>query len=248
MCTLAVLPRGYLFKTRDLWHNSVQNEVVVQKAATFRYIGVQGQVHPNETGLNSGINSAGLSAAITFVDRVTLEEALASKTPRGVVVEDILGHCSTIVEAVERFVSYWERPLVGGNIVIASPEGGVTIEQLHPLSALEWHSDRPVVRTNHFLNLNADLFVAKELQDTFDWYKQNSLDRFQRMNELLGRGAHDLSSIRTLLGDHEGTSPVCSHTGQIRTRSASIYDFENLTLHYHSGTPCSNQWKIFSLS
>ena len=247
MCTLGVIPHHYLFKTRDLWKNSGQNEVVVEKDNCFRYIGVQGHAHPNEKGLNSGINNAGLAVAITFVDRVTLEDALASKTPRGVLVEDILGHCGTIVEAVQRFIGYWNCPLVGGNIVFANPEGGVTIEQLHPLSALEWHTEHPVVRTNHFLNLNADIHVSSELQDTLDWYQQNSLGRYRRMEHLSGKDVSDVSSIRTMLSNHEGDHPICSHNDKLLTRSAVIYDLEKLELHYHSGPPCNNKWKTFSL-
>lgn len=248
MCTLGVIPHHFLFKTRDLWQNSGHKEVVVERDDCFRYIGVQGHAHPNEIGLNSGINNAGLAVAITFVDRVTLEDALTSKTPRGVLVEDILGHCGTMVEAVQRFISYWNSPLVGGNIVIATPEGGVTIEQLHPLSALEWHCEHPVVRTNHFVNLNADIHVLNELQDTFDWYQRNSRDRYRRTEELLGEGVFDVSSIRMLLSDHEGDHPICSHSGNLVTRSAAIYDLERLELHYHSGSPCNNKWKTFTLS
>ncbi len=240
MCTLGVLPHHYLFKTRDLWQDSSQSEMVVERKARFRYIGIEGRAYSNESGLNSGINEAGIAVAITFVDHITLKSALGGKTPRGVLVEDILATCETIEEAVNTFIGYKDRPLVGGNIVITSPEGGVTIEQLYPRFALEWHREHPVVRTNHFLNLKGELDESNT--------SQNSLTRWQRLVELLHDGERGADSIKTFLGDHSGKEPICNHKGSLVTRSAVIYDLNSRTLQYHSGFPCANKWTTFNIS
>lgn len=237
MCTLGVIPGRFIFKTRDLWTDSCKTENCVKRRALFDYMGIESRAYPGEKGLNSGINSAGISVAITFVDQISLESALKTKTPRGVLVEDILGHCSNVHEALSLYLKYYDTPLVGGNIVISGRTGGVTIEQIYSRSALEWHTTEPVVCTNHFLNLT--------MVNNFDHGGSNA--RWKQMKRLLEKGSNDISSIKRAVSDHHGDFPVCSHDGNLKTNSAVIYDLHNLSMHYHYGPPCKNNWETESL-
>jgi hypothetical protein len=235
MCTLGAINGRYLFKTRDLWSKSDTAEEIVAGYGRYRYVGVQGHASPLERGLNSGINEKGLAVAITYVDTVPLAEALQHKTPRGVLVEEILRSCDDLGAALRCITDFMPTPLVGGNIVIASPDGCIVLEQLYPRYAFEYVSGRVAVRTNHFLNLWTDDSILGD--------QENSLGRFKRTSLLLGAGeTTTVESIKTLLADHQTPHPICSHSGELSTVSAFVYDLGAAELHHAAGPPCSSSW------
>jgi Acyl-coenzyme A:6-aminopenicillanic acid acyl-transferase len=236
MCTLGAISGSYLFKTRDLWSDSDPTEEIVSGHGRYRYIGVQGHASPLERGLNSGINEKGVAVAVTFVDAVPLAEALAAKTPRGVLVEEILRSCSDLSAALRIVTEFLTAPLVGGNIVIATPEGGFVVEQLYPCFAIEFITEPVTVRTNHFLNLRTNVVLQGD--------RNNFVSRFNRMHTLLdGVAAVGLETVQAALADHQSPHPVCSHAGELRTVSAAIYDLRSAAMHYAAGPPCSALWK-----
>lgn len=243
MCTLGTLSGRYLFKTRDLWLNSDRTEEIVHGQGRYRYVGVQGQAAPGERGLNSGINTAGVAVAITHVDYIPLAEALETRTPRGVLVEEILSTCGDLSAALRVMTDYLDRPLVGGTITVLTPSGGVVLEQIHPRFAFELLQEPITVRTNHFLNLQ----VPGKLIGNRD----SSCKRYGRMMNLLWQNepdiGTDLETIRNILADHKGEYPICSHGGELVTVSAVIYDLRLRTLHYHKGNPCSFDWNSHAL-
>jgi hypothetical protein len=244
MCTLGAITGRYLFKNRDLWAGCNPAEEVVQGRGRYRYLGVRGQASPLERGLNSGINEAGVAVAITYVDRVPLAEALASRTPRGVLVEEILRSCGDLAAALRVAIDYLTLPLAGGNIVIQTPAGGVVLEELHPLFAIELIEAPVTVRTNHFLNLRVPGKLLGNLE--------SSKARLDQMTRQLALGAGpepepDTSWIKKALSDHDGVYPVCSHGGELRTVSSAIYDLRERVLHYAGGNPCHTVWQAHAL-
>lgn len=239
MCTLGAVNGRFLFKNRDLWSDSDPTEEIVSGHGRYRYVGIRGHSSPLERGLNSGVNERGVAVAITFVDTVPLGEALSHKTPRGVLVEEVLRSCSDLSSALRVVTDFLTEPLVGGNIVIATPEGGFVVEQLHPRFAVEFITGPITVRTNHFLNLR----VEEQMPGNQD----NTVARFSRMQSLLSDGTfNNLEKIQGVLADHHSSNQICSHSGELRTVSAVIYDLNAATLHYAAGPPCSTPWKQYA--
>jgi len=242
MCTLGAISGRYLFKNRDLWSGCNPFEEIVRGRGRYRYLGVRGEASPLERGLNSGINEAGVAVAITYVDRVPLTEALSTRTPRGVLVEEILRNCGDLPSALHLVTDYLATPLAGGNIVILTPEGGAVLEQLYPIFAIELIEAPVTVRTNHFCNL----WVSGALLGNL----QSSAVRFKQMTGLLSQGAWcetetstGTALIKKALANHEGRYPICSHGGELRTVSSALYDLKARTLYYSDGNPCETLWE-----
>jgi hypothetical protein len=239
MCTLGAISGKYLFKTRDLWSESDTAEEIINGHGRYRYVGVRGHASPLEKGLNSGVNEKGVAVAITFVDTVPLAEALLHKIPRGVLVEKILSNCDDIASALQVITDFMPKQLVGGNIVVATPEGSLVLEQLYPRFAIEYVTKGISVRTNHFLNLVPDGEIIGN--------QDNSHERLLRMKSLLEKGRPtSLESIQASLTDHKNQHQICSHSGELRTVSAVVYDLNSAELHYAAGPPCSTNWKIYA--
>lgn len=240
MCTLGSITGRWLFKTRDLWRESGRTEEIIAGHGRLRYLGVRGQSSPLERGLNSGVNEAGVAVAITFTDMVSLDEALQSRTPRGVLVEEILATCSDLHSSLGRFSEYLNTPLVGGNIVIVTPLGSAVIEQRYPFSSIELVEGPVAVRTNHFLNLNIPGILVGNTE--------NSIQRLARMNRLLDNGSGiDVNRIKSALADHHGSHSICSHDGELQTVSAVIYNLDARSMHYAAGQPCMTPWQEYQL-
>jgi hypothetical protein len=242
MCTLGAISGKYLFKTRDLWSGAERGEEVATGRGRYRYVGVRGMTTPLERGLNSGINEAGVAVAITFVDHVSMEEAIATRTPRGVLVEEILRTCGDLPDVMRLIADFISVPLVGGNIVILTPNGDAVLEQLYPRFAIELVDTPVIVRTNHFKNLkvNGDLYGDRD----------NCNTRYARMTSLLVNG-HATGTIcrdyiKAALSDHSGPHPICSHAGSLQTVSSAIYDLQARSLEYTYGSPCAGNWQQFS--
>ena len=239
MCTLGAINGRYLFKTRDLWSNSDPSEEIVKVHGRYRYVGVRGHASPLEKGLNSGVNERGLAVAITFVDTVPLAEALLHKISRGVLVEEILSSCADLASAVQVITDFMPKRLVGGNIVVATPEGSLVLEQLYPRFAIEYITKEVTVRTNHFLNLLTEGEVLGN--------RDNSIGRFMRMKKLLDNGVPaSLDSIQASLSDHTPTHSICSHSGELRTVSAAVFDLNSAEMHYAVGPPCNTSWELYA--
>lgn len=237
MCTLGAISGQFLFKNRDMGTDAGTSEDLVRGKGQLNYVGVAGHASPLERGLNSGINEAGVAAAITFTDHKNMLELLKSRTPRGVLVEEILGHASDLQSALHIALDFLHfKPLIGGNIVILTPDEGAVIEQIYPRFAIEYITQPYIARTNHFLNLRTNGHLAVN--------QASSQDRLRRIGSLLeekhGNGEYRISvdDIKGILSDHEGIYPICSHQGDLVTVSSSIYDIQERALYYAYGNPC----------
>jgi hypothetical protein len=234
MCTLGAIYRKFLFKNRDMEPGAGITEDLIHGYGRYRYIGVAGHASPLERGLNSGINEAGVAVAMTFADYLPLPVAIKRKTPRGVLVEDILRNARDLNAALLIAGDFLTTtPLVRGNLVIMTPDGGAVIEQLYPKYAVERVTQDITVRTNHFINLKTDKKLAVN--------QENSQTRFSRFSRLLGSPdsrkplAEELSvaRIKELLSNHEESHPICRHGGDAQTVSTAIYDITNRTIRNH---------------
>ncbi|WP_094606465.1 hypothetical protein SPSIL_046420 [Sporomusa silvacetica DSM 10669] len=248
MCTLGALYGKFLFKNRDMEPGAGITEDLIHGHGRYRYIGVAGHASPLERGLNSGINEAGVAVAMTFVDYLPLPEAIKRKTPRGVLVEDILRNASHLDAALQIAGDFLTTtPLVGGNLVIMTPDGGAVIEQLYPKYAVERITQNITVRTNHFLNLKTDAKLAVN--------EENSQTRFARFTQLLGSSdsqeplsdEFSLERIKSILADHEEPHPICRHGGDAQTVSTAIYDITNRTIQYAYGNPCKQTFAQYTV-
>ncbi|HWR29413.1 MAG TPA: carcinine hydrolase/isopenicillin-N N-acyltransferase family protein [Negativicutes bacterium] len=242
MCTLGAISSKFLFKNRDMGPDSGIQEDLVQERGRYKYVGVAGHASPLERGLNSGINEAGVSVAVTFVDHVPLPESISVKTPRGVLVEEILRTAGDLTAALRIISDYFLTPLVGGNIVILTPQGGAVIEQIYPRFAVEIIETPITIRTNHFLNL------ALPRETSID--QQNTHARFQRFSQLLAPAVDSnfgLTQIHQALSDHAGKHPICRHGSQGRTVSTAIYDLRKKVLHYTYGNPCEGKFQSLAV-
>lgn len=247
MCTSGALTGKLLFKNRDMGPLAGLNEDIVNGYGIYRYVGVAGHATPNERGLNSGINEAGIAALMTYVGSGELEKNIDENTPRGVLIESILRSAGTLEQAVDIATAFLSRhKFVGGNITINSPQGVAIIEEEYPRFSVEIVKNGWVVRTNHFENL------------TFDESKyvhiKNTRIRNARFHQLLGNldpntvGPED---IKTALSDHEnGADAICRHKDVcegVQTVSTAIYDIENRKLFYAYGNPCSEELKEYNV-
>ncbi|WP_288183188.1 carcinine hydrolase/isopenicillin-N N-acyltransferase family protein [uncultured Sporomusa sp.] len=248
MCTLGAIYGKFLFKNRDMEPGAGITEDLIHGHGRYRYIGVAGHASPLERGLNSGINQAGVAVAMTFADYMPLPEALKRKTPRGVLVENILqnaGHLEAALQIAGNFLI--NTPLVGGNLVIMTPDGGAVIEQLYPKYAVERIIQNITVRTNHFLNLKTDEKLAVN--------KANSQTRFARFTRLSvspdlrepSSEEFSVARIKAILADHEEPHPICRHGGDAQTVSAAIYDIDKRTIHYAYGNPCKQTFTQYTV-
>lgn len=245
MCTLGAVQGRFLFKNRDMGLDNGLEETIFRGAGRYRYIGVAGHATPKERGLNSGINEAGVAAAITYVGAETLAQALETKVPRGTLIEDVLRSAKDIREALQIATEHLNRDAyVGGNLVIATREAVASIEELPPRYAVEVVHAPWFVRTNHFVNLN--------LPPEFLPREANSRVRYQRFSELLAEsekkefGPED---IRRALGDHKnGKDSICRHgVDQAVTVSSVAYDLRGNTMYYLYGLPCSREFTRYGV-
>ncbi|WP_325534005.1 carcinine hydrolase/isopenicillin-N N-acyltransferase family protein [Sporomusa sp.] len=242
MCTLGAIYGKYLFKNRDMEPGAGLAEDLLRGHGRYRYIGVAGHASPLERGLNSGINQAGVAVAMTFADYTPLTEVIKIRTPRGVLIEDILRSAGNLADALRIAGDcLLTTPLVGGNIVIMTPEGGAVIEQLYPNYAVQLITQPVTVRTNHFLNLAVPGKLAVN--------EENSKIRLARCTRLLVSAAvpeqpltegFSVERISQVLANHEEPHPICRHGGDAQTVSTAIYDIENRAMHYVYGNPCDH--------
>lgn len=248
MCTLGAIDGQFLFKNRDMDLGAGVSEDIVQGHGRLRFIGVAGHASPLERGLNSGINEAGIAAAMTFVDIAPLTEMLKTRTPRGVLIEEILRNAQDLTAALRIATDFLATmPLVGGNIVIMTPAGGAVIEQLYPRYAVEIIAQPVTVRTNHFHNLLVSGRLAVN--------GRNSKRRFEQCSSLLARAEEsgntsevfNFERIRNVLADHEGGQPICRHGETAITVSAVVYDVRNRRMHYTHDNPCQNNFVHYAL-
>ena len=248
LCTLGAIDGKFLFKNRDMDLGAGIAEDVMQGHGRLRFIGIAGHASPRERGLNSGINEAGVAAAMTFADVELLMEVLKTRMPRGVLIEEILRNARDLEAALRITGDFLHTtPLVGGNIVIMTPAGGAVVEQLYPRYAVEMIKQPVTVRTNHFLNLTVPGKLAVN--------ERNSRNRFDKCGSLLTEVAESGNAdehfnaevIGRVLSNHEGRHPICRHGGRAVTVSAVIYDIRNRVMHYTHEQPCQGNFVHYTL-
>lgn len=249
MCTAGALNKKYLFKNRDMGITSGLGETIKRGYGVYRYIGVEGHATPRERGLNSGLNEKGISAEMTYVGNLDLNDAIDTSLPRGVLIESILGQAGNLEEALEIASRMLQRyQFVGGNILINTPQGSAVIEELYPRYCIERKSNEDTwfVKTNHFTQMILPVGFLKQ--------EENSRIRYGRFEELLNRLDPDAATpedIKNALADHaNGDNAICRHGGNEfpLTVSTVIYDLEKLDMYYLYGKPCSTKLGKYSVA
>jgi hypothetical protein len=227
MCTLGSVRGRYLFKNRDIESGNSFREEIVHDSRRYSYVGVAGKTNEFERGLNSGINEKGVAAAITYVGPSgSLSRNIENRIPRGVIVEDIVGNAGNLLEAAE--IAQWHLnrdTYVGGNIVIVSGEGIVSIEEIDRRFGVAFIDSEFFLQSNHFLNLNRH-------PDEGD-----STERFAAINRLFAgkRGADvDVPFIKEVLSYRGDALIFKKREDEVRgvTVSTVIYDIEKKAAHY----------------
>jgi hypothetical protein len=238
MDTLGVIHNRFLFKNTAAGPSCPVVTGLASGKGKYRYLGVTTSITSCLQGLDSGINVAGVAVAFTFADHAPLFEAVTTKTPHHAVVEAVLGGAGDLVEALQVAISYLRTPLVGGNLVIVTPEGGAVIEHLYPQFSVDVICPPTLVRTNHFVNLE----VSREMEGDF----ADSWLRYQRLTALLASEDSDdkfgLAEIKQALSDHEGIYPICRHNGLEPKTASVIYDVREKSLYYRYGNPCAGEF------
>lgn len=240
MCTLGCLGGRFLFKNRDMDADVCLDEDVFRGEGLHAYVGVRGHVTPRERGLNSGINDAGVAAAITYVGDVPLAVALGRACPRGVLVEEVLRTAGSLREA-ELVANYLllANEFVGGTITVASPEGSFVVEEAEGRFSINRVGLSDVVRTNHFRDLAWRGGTLSGLA--------NSRVRCARMEGLVAgieREGASVDAIERALADHEnGADAICRHGGAMVTVSSAVYDLRAHELWYRRGNPCEGNFE-----
>ena len=242
MCTLGSVNGNYLFKNRDIDTKNSFQENIVRDKRRYSYVGVAGKTNERERGLNSGINEWGVAAAITWVGGSEgLSEDILQKTPRGVIVEDVVGNARDLLEAVE--IAQWHlvRDVhVGGNIVIANEEGIVSIEERDRRFAVEFVEDEYIFRTNHFLNLTNPSAVEND----------DSLRRLEAIRRLFSEKNApevDVPFIQKALAWRGEETFICKKVDDgldSATVSTVIYDIAARTAHYLYTCGPEATWQI----
>ncbi|MDR1732455.1 MAG: C45 family peptidase [Synergistaceae bacterium] len=240
MCTLGSVNRKYLFKNRDIGTENSFEEEIVRNKRRYSYVGVAGRTNRQERGLNSGINEWGVSAAITWVGGPEgLSEDILRKTPRGVIVEDVVGNAKNLLEAAE--IAQWHLVRgahVGGNIVIANEEGIVSIEEIDRRFAVEFVEEDFFFRTNHFLNLTRPV------------ENDDSPHRFEAIRRLFSEKSAedvDVPFIREQLAWRGEDAFIYKKTEDglgSATVSAVIYDIPSCVAHYRYVCDPGASWQI----
>ncbi len=241
MCTSGALAGRLLFKNRDMGPFAGLSEDIVRGYGIYRYVGVAGHATPNERGLNSGINEAGIAALMTYVGQGGLEKDIDENTPRGVLIESILRSAGTLEEAVDIATTFLlKHKFVRGNITINSPEGVAVIEEDFPRFAVQIIKDGWVVKTNHFENLAFDESTYPQIKNT----KTRSA-RFHELLESIDPSKAGINDIKEALSDHaNGADAICRHREKcdgMQTVSTAIYDLESRRLFYSYGNPCNTE-------
>jgi hypothetical protein len=241
MCTLGAIRGRYIFKNRDLGLENSTKEEIIQGKRTYSYVGIAGKASAGERGLNSGINEKGVGAAITYVGEDTLQNDIANKIPRGVIIEDIVGNAATLLEAAEIIQRHLNRnTYVGGNIVVAALDGILSVEEIDRSFAFEFVRSDYFIRTNHFLNL--------KLRDGLLKHEKESQERYRIAEEYFKNKDIDkigIKEIKEILSYHGETTSICKHgEAQAVTVSTAIYDLSERELHYSYGNPCKGEFVV----
>ena len=229
MCTMGAIQLSYyiLFKTRDpVKGMKVEDGVVEEENGLFI---------KNEEGVYGGIGRSGISAICSIVrigGEYDNEKFIGNIIPEVVAEKDI-----TRAVGVARAEL---RNYAPGNLIIASNDRCFVIESTgKDINVLEVRGK--VVRTNHFVYLEAGPRKMEEYPSTFL--------RYRRARELL-ETVRNIDDLKSLLRDHENgpsENSICRH-GDKYTSSAFILETAPKKIHYLSGHPCEGEFEVFTFS
>lgn len=193
--------------------------------------------NPKEDGYYGGINEKGVAYISTFI-RVAENQVSYIRKPYVRLILD----AATAKEAVEIIKSF--NPRIGGNMFVADAHECYAIEAV-PEKYLIEKIEQPMVKTNHFVTLpNQNLSFH-----TVKGYKEWTMDRYERANELLVN-ANNLEDFKQLLRDRknaEKETAICTTKDEDAcfTHSACIFDTQNKKAYYCQGNPLEHEFKEY---
>ena len=242
MCTTAAKQLNdswFLLKTRDpvpwmRWDDEIK--LFDSKVDKLKKLIIQNP-DPHEDGYYGGINEKGVAYISTFV-RVAENQVSYIRRPYVRLILD----ASTAKEAVEIIKAF--NPRIGGNMFVADSKECYGIEGIPEKYFIERVS-KPLVKTNHFVNLpNRNLGFDEE-----ENFEQWSHDHYDRAKELIST-ANSLEDFQQLLRDRknaERKTAICTTNKEDKcfTHSAFIFDTKNRKVFYSQGNPLENEFKEF---
>ncbi len=229
MCTMGAIRLSYyvLFKTRDpVKGMKAEDEVVEEEDGLFI---------KNEEGVYGGLGESGISAICSVV---RIEGEYDTERFIGNIIPDVIKE-NDITKAVGLARSELSD-YAPGNLIIASPDRCFVLESIGSEVNVVEMRDK-VVRTNHFIYLNAGPRKKEEYPSTFI--------RYRRARELL-EGVKSVDDLKSLLRDHENgpsENSICRH-GEKFTSSAFILETTPKKVHYISGHPCEGEFQVYTLT
>ncbi len=242
MCTTAAKQLDnswFLLKSRDpvpwmRWDDELK--LFDTSADKFKKLIVQNP-DPREDGYYGGINEKGVAYISTFV-RVAENQISYIRRPYVRLILD----APTAKEAVDIITSF--NPRIGGNMFVADANECYAIEAVPKKYHIEKITE-PMVKTNHFVSLpNRNLSF-----DEVEGFKEWSIDRYNRANELI-QTADSLDDFKQLLRDRKNVqknTAICRTKEEFEcfTHSAFIFDTKNRKVYYAQGNPLENEFKEF---
>ncbi len=194
---------------------------------------------------SSGVNTAGLAVADTYVSSNDLGPGIA----RYSLMMDILEKFANVPEAVNHLFTC---PHFGdGTVTLADAQGELAVFEIaHSVQAVRQSNKDFIVSTNHFTAPKTrQCWVDSEPSHL----QGNSQERRKRVENALlsARGQVDISWSQALMAQHGGSqSAICRHQeieAQSMTISSVIFLPQQASLYIANGLPCQIQFELFEV-
>jgi isopenicillin-N N-acyltransferase-like protein len=234
-----------LAKNRDYHpdHQPLQCLARIRPRSGYPYLCLTSAGSPGV--FSSGMNSAGLAVADTYVSSHDLGPGIA----RYSLMMDLLEKFTDVREAINYLFT---RPHFGdGNVTLADAQGDMAVFEIaHTIQGVRQSDEGFIVSTNHF--------TAPETRQCWvdnepPYLRGNSQERRRQVeNALLSeRGQVDLAWSQTLMAQHGGSlRAICRHPeieAQSVTISSVIYMPQKASLYIANGLPCQSQFELFNI-
>jgi predicted choloylglycine hydrolase len=232
-----------LAKNRDYHpdHQPLQCLARVQPAGGYPYLCLTSAGSPGV--FSSGINSAGLAVADTYVGSNDIGPGIA----RYSLMMNLLEKFSRVQDTINYL---YTRPHSGaGTITLADAQGDLAVFEIaHSVQAVRQPDEGFIISTNHF---NAPEMRSRWVDTESPQLQGNSLERFKHVENALrsARGQVDIPWSQTLMAEH-GTvlSAICRHSeidSCSMTVSSTIFLPRQASLYVANGLPCQTPFELF---
>ena len=243
MCTTAAkkLNNGwFLIKTRDpvswmRWDDEIK--LFDSPSDSLKKLIIQNP-NPNEDGSYGGINENGVAFTSTFVDVAENQISYIRRPYVRLILE-----APTAKEAVKIIKSF--NPRIGGNMFVADANECYGIEGA-PDGYFIKKITRPMVKTNHFMDLPYPNLGFREESGFEAWSKTHKI----RAEQLISR-AQTVEDLKNILRDRKNADKnqaICTTSKEEKcfTHSAFIFDTKRKMSNYCQGNPLEHEFKEYS--